>query len=62
MSETNYPRFFAGSTDYSPDEVIDQVNGALSFYNLRCEPVDDDEEEDEDGYGHYEIKPYDKKK
>ena len=50
-----FPTFFAGTRDYSPDEVIDQVNGALSHYNLRCEPIGDNN--DDYGYGHYEIKP-----
>lgn len=59
MEEKQFPRFFAGTTDYSPDEVIDQVNGALSEYNLRCEPIGDDDEDDE-GYGHYEIRPIEK--
>lgn len=31
MAETNYPKFYAGSREYSPDEVIDQVNKALSL-------------------------------
>jgi hypothetical protein len=61
MSETNYPKFFAGTTDYSPDEVINQVNNALEHYNLRCHPIGDDDEEEDSGYGHYEIRPYDKK-
>ena len=61
MSKTNYPRFFAGTRDYSPDEVIDQVNHALAEYNLRCHPIGDDDEEEDGGYGHYEIRPYDKK-
>lgn len=54
--------FFAGSRDYSPDEVIDQVNTALKIYGLRCEPLDTDGTNDEDndvpddeGYGYYEI-------
>ena len=55
MKETDYPRFFAGDTDYSPDEVINAVNGALSYYKLSCVPIDD--EDNEDGYGYYEIKP-----
>ena len=59
MGELIYPKFFAGSSDYSPDEVIDQVNNALSHYNLRCVPVGDDDE-DEEGYGHYEIRPVEK--
>lgn len=58
MSKTNFPRFFAGTTDYSPDEVIDQVNNALATYNLECRPVEDDvEDEEDDDYGYYEIRP-----
>ena len=55
IKTNEFPTFFAGTTDYSPDEVIDQVNEALSHYNLRCEPIGDDEYE---GYGYYEIKPF----
>jgi len=56
MIKKEYPRFFAGSADYSPDEVIDQVNKGLTSYNLICVPCDDCDEED-DGYGYYEIMP-----
>lgn len=59
---TENPTFFAGSRDYSPDEVIDQVNSALEHYGLRCSPIDDEneDEEDEEGYGYYEIKKIEK--